>query len=162
MKFRKNGLSTGTGVTGGGSNSAMEVLLIDDQAVTVQVYAAIVRRTFPGARVVVALDLSEGLQIIAHRKIDLVLLDLALQNTTGVQTLNKFRRACPTIPVLVVTAVEDKETIHACLKAGAVGYVPKTSAVQTLRTALEAVVAGKLYIPPEAKLPHLKPAANGN
>jgi len=139
----------------------MEVLLIDDQAVTVQVYAAIVRRTFPGARVNVDLDLSEGLQIAAHRKIDVVLLDLQLQNSVGVQTLNKFRRACPTIPVLVVTAVEDKETIHACLKAGAAGYVPKTSAVQTLRTALELVAAGKLYIPPEARLPDLKPAANG-
>ena len=130
----------------------MEVLLIDDQAVTVQVYAAIVRRTFPGARVDIALDLSEGLQVAAHRKIDLVLLDLRLQNSTGVQTLNKFRRACPNIPVLVVTGVEDKETIHACLKAGAVGYVPKVSAVQTLRTALEMVTTGKLYIPPEAKI----------
>ncbi len=139
----------------------MEVLLIDDQAVTVQVYAAIVRRTFPGARVDVALDLSEGLQISSHRKIDLVLLDLQLQNSVGVQTLNRFRRACPAIPVLVVTAVEDKETMHACLKAGAVGYVPKTSAVQTLRAALETVTAGKLYIPPEAKFPELKPAANG-
>ena len=48
----------------------MQVLLIDDQAVTVQVYAAIVRRTFAGARVDIALDLSEGLQITAHRKID--------------------------------------------------------------------------------------------
>ena len=140
----------------------MEVLLIDDQAVTVQVYAAIVRRTFPGARVAIALDLSEGQQIASHRKIDLVLLDLQLHNSVGVQTLNKFRRACPGIPVLVVTGVEDKETIHACLKAGAVGYVPKTAAVQTLRTALETVTTGKLYIPPEGKLPDLKPAANGN
>ena len=146
----------------GRSNYAMEVLLIDDQAVTVQVYAAIVRRTFPGARVSIALDLSEGLQMALHRKIDLALLDLQLQNSVGVQTLNKFRRACPSIPVLVVTAVEDKETIHACLKAGAVGYVPKTSAVQTLRTALETVSGGKLYIPPEARLPDFKPAANGN
>jgi DNA-binding NarL/FixJ family response regulator len=140
----------------------MEVLLIDDQAVSVQVYAAIVRRTFAGARVNVALDLSEGLQIATHRKIDLVLLDLALQNSSGVLTLNKFRRACPAVPVLIVTATEDVETIRACLKAGAVGYVPKISAVQTLRRALETVAGGKLYIPPEAKLPDLKPAANGN
>jgi DNA-binding NarL/FixJ family response regulator len=139
----------------------MEVLLIDDQAVTVQVYAAIVRRTFPGARVDVALDLSEGLQVTAHRKIDLVLLDLQLQNSTGVQTLNKFRRACPSVPVLVITGVDDRETIRACLKAGAVGYVPKTTAVQTLRSALEMVAAGKIYIPPEGKSPDLKPAANG-
>jgi DNA-binding NarL/FixJ family response regulator len=139
----------------------MEVLLLDDQAVTVQVYAAIVRRTFAGARVHVAVDLSEGLQIAAHRPVDLVLLDLELQNSSGVQTLSTFRKAAPALPVLVVAAAEDRETIHACLKAGALGYVPKTSALLSLRGALEAVAAGKLYIPPQAGLP-LKPAANGN
>ena len=139
----------------------MEVLLIDDQAVTVQVYAAIVRRTFGGARVHVAVDLTEGLQIAAHRKIDLVLLDLQLQNSSGVHTLNKFRSAAPAIPVLVVAAAEDKATIRACLEAGARGYVPKTSALMTLRGALETIVAGGQHIPPEADLPDLKPAANG-
>jgi DNA-binding NarL/FixJ family response regulator len=140
----------------------MEVLLIDDQAVTVQVYAAIVRKTYSGARVDVALDLTEGVQIATHRKIDLVMLDLILQNTTGVQTLNRFRKACPKIPVLVVTAVEDVATIHTCLKAGAVGYVPKSTAVKTLRTALETIAAGKIYIPPEAKLGPNPKVANGD
>ena len=139
----------------------MEVLLIDDQAVTVQVYAAIVRRTFAGARVHIALDLSEGLQITAHRKIDLVLLDLVLQSSTGVQTLNKFRKACPTVPVLVVAATEGKATIRACLEVGARGYVPKTSALLALRGAMQTIVAGGRHIPPEAGLPDLKPAANG-
>jgi DNA-binding NarL/FixJ family response regulator len=139
----------------------MEVLLIDDQAVTVQVYAAIVRRTFAGARVDIALDLAEGLQIIAHRRIDLVLLDLQLQNSSGVDTLHKFRKAAPAIAVLVVAATEDKATIRACLEAGAAGYVPKTSALMALRGALQTIAAGGRHIPPEADLPDLKPAANG-
>lgn len=157
MKIRKAAIDAAREA----SNYGMEVLLIDDQAVTVQVYAAIVRRTFAGARVDIAMDLTEGLQIAAHRRIDLVLLDLQLQNSSGVHTLNMFRRAAPSIPVLVVAAAEDRDTIHACLKAGAVGYVPKTSALTTLRSALEKVAAGALYIPPEAGAPPLKPAANG-
>src|SRR2546423_8240414 len=120
----------------------MEVLLIDDQAVSVQVYAAIVRKTFSGARVHIALDLSEGLQIAAHRKVDLVLLDLMLQNSSGVHTLTKFRKACPNVPVLVVAATEDKATIRACLDAGARGYVPKTSALMALRGAMQSIIAG--------------------
>lgn len=139
----------------------MEVVLIDDQAVSVQVYAAIVRRTFSGARVRVAVDLAEGMQLAVHHNAELVLLDLMLQSSTGTQTLHKFRKGCPNIPVLVVAATEDTETIRACLRAGAVGYVPKVSAVQTLRFALETVATGKLYIPPEARLPEFKPAANG-
>ena len=139
----------------------MEVLLVDDQAVTVQVYAAIVRRTFSGARVHIAVDLSEALQIAAHRKLDLVLLDLSLPNSTGVDTLNRFRRTCPAVPVIVVAANEDKDTIRACLEAGANGYVPKTSALGALAGAMEAVTAGRIHVPPEAGLPQLKPAANG-
>jgi DNA-binding NarL/FixJ family response regulator len=139
----------------------MEVLLVDDQAVTVQVYAAIVRKTFSGARVHIAVDLSEGLQIATHRKLDLVLLDLMLQNSTGVHTLHKFRGACPSVPVLVVAAADDKETIRACLDGGARGYVPKTSALMALAGAIQTVVAGGRHVPPEAQRPDLKPAANG-
>jgi DNA-binding NarL/FixJ family response regulator len=139
----------------------MEVLLIDDQAVTVQVYAAIIRKTFSGARVHIAVDLSEGLQIAVHRKLDLVLLDLMLQNSNGVQTLNKFRSACPSVPVVVVAGAEDKETIRACLDAGARGYVPKTTALLTLAGAMQTVTAGGYHVPPEAQIRELKPAANG-
>ena len=61
----------------------MEVLLVDDQAVTVQVYAAIVRKTFSGARVHIALDLREALEIAAHRRFEVVLLDLMLPTSAG-------------------------------------------------------------------------------
>src|SRR5438874_11109850 len=139
----------------------MEVLLIDDQAVTVQVYAAIVRKTFSGARVHVAVDLPEALQIATHRKCELVLLDLTLPSSAGVNTLVRFRKSFPAVPVLVVAAAEDKETIRACLDAGAHGYVPKTSALVSLAGAMQTVVTGGRHVPPEAQRPDLKPAANG-
>jgi len=139
----------------------MEVLLVDDQAVTVQVYAAIVRKTFSGARVHIALDLREALEIAAHRRFEVVLLDLMLPTSAGVDTLLRFRKAWPALPVLVVAAAEDKETIRACLDAGARGYVPKTSALVALAGAMQTVVTGGRHVPPEAQRPELKPAANG-
>jgi two-component system, NarL family, nitrate/nitrite response regulator NarL len=139
----------------------MEVLLVDDQPVTVQVYAALVRKTFSGARVHVAVDLPEALQIAAGRALDLVLLDLMLPTSSGVETLGRFRRAFPNLPVLVVAASEDKDLIRACLDGGARGYVPKTSALLALGGALQSVAAGGRHIPPEAQRPSLKPAANG-
>jgi len=139
----------------------MEVLLVDDQALTVQVYGAILRKTFSGARVHIAMDLTDALQLAAGHSIDLVLLDLALQNSNGVQTLNNFRKAWPTVPVLVVAAAEDRDTIRACLDAGARGYVPKTSALVALAGAMQTVLAGGRHVPPEAERSDLKPAANG-
>jgi DNA-binding NarL/FixJ family response regulator len=129
----------------------MEVLLVDDQAVTVQVFAASVRKTFSGARVHTAVDLPEALQIASGRALDLVLLDLALPTCSGIEALQRFHSAFPAVPVLVVSATEDKERIQACLKAGARGYITKTSAVVGLEAAMKAVVAGGRYVPPQAQ-----------
>jgi DNA-binding NarL/FixJ family response regulator len=128
----------------------MEVLLVDDQALTVQVFAASVRKTFGGARVHTAVDLPEALQIASGHALGLVLLDLALPTCTGIDALQRFRSAFPAVPVLIVSASEDKERIQACRDAGARGYIAKTSPVEELATAMKVVVAGGRYFPPQA------------
>jgi DNA-binding NarL/FixJ family response regulator len=125
----------------------MEVLLVDDQALTIQVYAASVRRTFSGARVHMAVDLPEAIQIAHGRALDLVLLDLSLPTCTGIDALMRFRTAFPSVPVLVVSANEDRERIKACIEAGARGYITKTSAVAGLPAAMKAVLDGGKYLP---------------
>jgi DNA-binding NarL/FixJ family response regulator len=127
----------------------MEVLLVDDQAITVQVYAAAVRKTFGGAKVHVAVDLPEALQIAAGHPLDLVLLDLSLTSSTGIATLERFRKQFPAVPVLVVSSAEDPESIRACLDAGARGYMPKMSAVVGLPAAMKAIAEGGRYVPPQ-------------
>jgi DNA-binding NarL/FixJ family response regulator len=124
----------------------MEVLLVDDQAVTVQVFAAAVRRTFSGARVHTAVALSEALQIASGRALDLVLLDLALPACDGIDALERFRKEFPAIPVLVVSASEDQARIKACLDAGARGYLPKRAAVENLPAAMKIIADGGRYV----------------
>ena len=128
----------------------MEVLLVDDQAITVQVYAASVRKTFGGAKVHIAVDLPEALQIAEGHRLDLVLLDLTLTSSQGLETLRRFRARFPDIAVLVVSASEERERIDACLAAGARGYIAKTSAVVGLPEAMKAITSGGRYVPPPA------------
>jgi len=128
----------------------MEVLLVDDQAITVQVYAASVRKTFGGAKVHIAVDLPEALQIAEGHRLDLVLLDLTLTSSQGLETLRRFRARFPDIPVLVVSASEERGRIDACLAAGARGYIAKTSAVVGLPEAMKAITSGGRYVPPQA------------
>ena len=125
----------------------MEVLLVDDQAVTVQVFAAAVRKTFSGARVHTAVALAEALQIAGGRVIDLVLLDLALPACDGIDALERFRKEFPALPILVVSASEDQARIKACLDAGARGYLPKRAAVENLPAAMKIIADGGRYIP---------------
>lgn len=123
----------------------MEVLLVDDQAVNAQIYAATVRKTFQGVKVYTAVDLPEALQIASGRKLDLTLLDLGLPTCNGIEALERFRRAFPDVPVLVVSGQEDPARVQQCMDAGAAGYVSKASAITALPAALRAVVGGSRY-----------------
>lgn len=129
----------------------MEVLLVDDQALTIQVFAASVRRTFSGAKVHTAVDLPEALQIASGHRLDLVLLDLALPTCAGIDALTQFRKAFPAVPVLIVSSTDDRKRIQECLDAGARGYITKTEAVKGLPSAMRAVMAGGQYVPQQAK-----------
>jgi DNA-binding NarL/FixJ family response regulator len=126
----------------------MQVLLVDDQALTVQVHAASVRKTFGGAKVLTAVDLPAAMQLASARPIDLVLLDLALPACTGIDALMRFQSAFPSVPVLVVSATEDEGRIRECLDAGAAGYITKSDAVVGLPGAMKAVISGVRYVPP--------------
>lgn len=125
----------------------MEVLLVDDQAVTTQVFAASVRKTFAGAKVHTAGDLPDALQIASGRALDLVLLDLKLPTCSGIEALERFRKAYPELPVLVVSIIDDRKCIDACLEAGARGYIPKTAALRGLPDAMQTVASGGRYVP---------------
>ena len=125
----------------------MEVLLVDDQAVTIQVFAASVRKTFAGAKVHTAGDLPDALQIASGHPVDLVLLDLKLPTCNGIEALERFRKAFPQLPVLVVSIIEDRDCIKACLAAGARGYIPKTAALRGLPDAMQTVASGGRYVP---------------
>ena len=132
----------------------MEVLLVDDQPTTVQVFAANVRKTFGGARVHTAVDLPEALQIASGHALDLVLLDLKLPTCDGVQAVERFHRAFPDVPILVVSASESAERIRECMQAGACGYMPKTLGVGALADAMKAVASGGMYLPPPSRVVH--------
>jgi len=81
---------------------------------------------------------------------DLVLLDLGIPGFTRLGSLRRFRTVAPVTPVVVISASDDRATIVEALDLGAMGFIPKTSQREVLTHALELVLAGGLYIPPQA------------
>ena len=85
--------------------------------------------------------------IAHHRKPGLALLDLGLPGQRGVESLQRFRWKFPDVPVVVISINEDPKAIQATLKAGASGFIPKSSTPETMIAALKDVLAGKTYRP---------------
>lgn len=133
----------------------MDVLVVDDHPILHETLGIAVRAILPEACIRHAYDLKGALEQGA-RLADgsLVLLDLGLPDAAGIEVLHRFHRTFPALRVTIVSATEGGALVTAALKAGAVGYIPKTSMPDVVVAALRMVIAGGIYIPPQV-LPDL-------
>jgi DNA-binding NarL/FixJ family response regulator len=86
-------------------------------------------------------------QLSDHDDSDLVLLDLNIPGAHGFNTLIHVRNHYPHIPVVVVSAHEDHDTIGQAMEYGAAGFVPKSTPVDNIFTAIQQVLSGEIWVP---------------
>lgn len=84
--------------------------------------------------------------------LDLVLLDLRMPGASGLSGLVSMRGIDPNVPIIVVTASDDNETIRRSLALGASGFIPKSSSLDEIRSGIQSVLAGDVYIPDKIEL----------
>jgi DNA-binding NarL/FixJ family response regulator len=79
---------------------------------------------------------------------DLLLLDLNMPGAQGFNALVHVRGSRPDLPVVVVSADDDAQTIAGALRFGAQGFIPKSTEAGQIGQAIEAVLSGEIYTPP--------------
>ncbi len=84
--------------------------------------------------------------------LDLILLDLAMPGVRGFSGLMYLRAQYPSMPVIVVSANDDPAAIRRCMEFGASGFIPKTVGVEAMRVAIERVLGGGVWTPPDVDL----------
>jgi len=131
----------------------LKILVVDDHPLVREAMTQLVMRLGGPIEVLEAQDCMGGLAL-AHRHpdLDLVLLDLNLPGLRGIPALQRFRQEYPTAPVVVVSMFRDRDTVTEVMRHGAVGFIPKSSGRETIVNALRLVLAGSVYVPPEAGL----------
>jgi len=131
----------------------LKILVIDDHPLVREAMTQLVLRLDADIEVLEAQDCVAGLALArANHDIDLVLLDLNLPGLRGIPALQRFRQEHPTAPVVVVSMFRDRDTVTEVMRNGAVGFIPKSSGRETIVNALRMVLAGSVYVPPEAGL----------
>ncbi|MDZ4837622.1 MAG: response regulator transcription factor [Candidatus Melainabacteria bacterium] len=95
-----------------------------------------------------AADAKEALQKLDDRTIDLVLLDLGLSDTNGIDLTKQIRKRHPNVRLLVITASDQPDDIFAAMDAGADGYILKRSISKALEMAIRSVRLGAVWLDP--------------
>jgi len=89
-----------------------------------------------------------ALEAMRNLKPDLVLLDLSLRGTNGIELIKLMKAEQPRLPILVVSMHDEAIFGLRALKAGALGYVMKAEAMAQVAEAITKVLRGKIYVSP--------------
>jgi len=126
------------------------VLTVDDHPLIRSALREVVGLMAERIELIEASNPEDGLEQLRRRPdTDLVFLDLNFAHHAGLAFVERFRRAAPAVPLVIYTMHEDPLTLRQALAHGAAGIVPKTHSAKLLQKAIELVMDGGVYLPPE-------------
>ncbi len=125
-------------------------LVVDDHPLIQRAMADVLCDLQPGCKVLLASRLDDALHLLGDgAPVELVLFDLRLPDTAGLEGLGALRRQHPDCRVVVLSGEVDSPMITRCLDMGAAGYIPKSLSHPELSNALRLVASGGTYVPPQ-------------
>jgi DNA-binding NarL/FixJ family response regulator len=128
----------------------LKILVVDDHPLIRQAVRHVLTQLEAGVEVQEAHDCTTALALVdAHPDLTLVLLDLNLPGMGGLDALSVMRERYPEIPVVVLSATDDRDHVLQALDRGAMGFIPKSSSNDVMVSALRLVLSGGVYLPTE-------------
>lgn len=129
-------------------SDALTVLVVDDHPIFRRGLRAILERAPWVGRVLETAGAREATRLAVTEDVDVVVMDLALPDGTGLQATEQILRTRPSIRILALTLTNDPTTVEKLLTAGARGYVLKDNDPETVLDAVHAVARGALVLAP--------------
>jgi len=126
----------------------MTVILVDDHVMVREGLRQLLL-TFPGITVIdEAGDGQEAVKKIRDKQPDIVILDISMPKLNGIEAIIEIKKVAPETQILVLSMHDKKDYIHQAIKNGAAGYLLKASASDELRSALQFIGKGQIYLSP--------------
>lgn len=127
-----------------------KILIADDHPLFREAIHNVISDGFPGSEVLETADLDSALALTQNADdLDLILLDLNMPGMHGLGGLINLRNEAPTVPVVIVSAEQDKQVVLQAITYGAVGFITKSSPRSQMTEAIEQILNGNVYLPPD-------------
>lgn len=141
----------------------MKILLVDDHSLFREGMRYVLQQLPEQVDIFEASNFPDALkQAETHPDLDLALLDLNMPGSEGPISVKFFHQRFPHIPIVVVSGEDGRINMEKVMTYGAMGFVCKSSSAPVMLSALNLVLAGGVYVPPQmlqqASLPSSKNA----
>jgi DNA-binding NarL/FixJ family response regulator len=122
----------------------VKLIVVEDHALVREGLVQILRQIDESVEISAVADCVEAHSLLEREAgFDLMLLDLGLPGLDGLSGLRGFREQYPAMPVVILSAHDDANTISKATKLGAAAFVPKTYSSDRLLSVLREVLAGR-------------------
>ncbi|SNC64212.1 two component transcriptional regulator, LuxR family [Marinobacter sp. es.048] len=127
---------------------AYKILIADDHPLFREAISSVIASGFEGSEIIETDDLDSAVDITRENDdLDLILLDLNMPGMHGLNGLITLRNEAPTIPVVIVSAEEDKQVVLQAITYGACGFITKSSPRAQMTEAIQQILNGNVYLP---------------
>ena len=130
-------------------SDSIRVLVVDDHAVVRNGLMLMVQYEPGMIPVAEASSGHEAIALFREHQPDVTLMDLRMQDITGVEAIIAIRQEFPEARIVILTTYDTDEDIYRGLQAGAKGYLLKDTPLDEIANAIRIVHSGKKYIPPD-------------
>jgi DNA-binding NarL/FixJ family response regulator len=129
-----------------GKDSRKRILLVDDHAVVRYGMAQLINRENDLVVCGEEEDAAHALSAIGKLKPDLVVADISLKDSSGLELMRNIKALYARLPVLVVSAHDESVYAELAFRAGGLGYLMKAEALDKIITAIRRVLSGNIYV----------------
>ncbi len=130
-------------------DGSSKIMLVDDHAIVREGYRSVLQKQ-PGLRIVAeAADGADAYRLFKETQPDLVIMDLTMPGIGGVEAIRRIRQWDPAARILVFTMHQNAAFAVPAIRAGARGYVTKTSPPEALVRAVFDVLEGRIALSPD-------------
>jgi DNA-binding NarL/FixJ family response regulator len=134
------------------AEAPLTIIIADDHPLVREALSGALRQSLAGARVVGAANLHEArVELDRLESVDLLILDLDMPGMDGFAGLAGVRADYPAVPVAIVSSTREPAVMRRAMDFGAAAFVPKSAALETISSALQAVLDGDVWLPAEAE-----------
>ncbi len=119
----------------------------DDHPLFRNAILEVIKRHYPDSVVSESVDLDSTIDALEHKdETDLLLLDLHMPGSQDLFGLIMVREKFPSIPVSIISADEDGDTVSRAMGHGACGYIPKSCSPQVIQEAISTMLDGGRWV----------------
>jgi len=126
--------------------SKTKIVIVDDHPIVRQGLAELINHEQELTVCGHAEDAHEALAIIKESEPDMVIVDISLKETSGMELIKDIKAQYPNLPVLALSMHDESLYAERALRAGAKGYIMKVEATENVVTAIRKVLSGQIYV----------------